>query len=290
VPTLAPSPRHRTVQRETAIDLLDGEVRRIAELIAGTAPTAPVPGTDWDLADLTGHVALLHRWVRTMVGSLTPRRIDQRRIELDAPKDWTAVPAWFSRNGADLVAVLRAADPQARMYSWAEDKHVSFWIRRMLHETTIHRTDAEAAAGVSGLIEPAVAVDGIDELLELLPYAGYFRPQVRELRGDGETIHLHATDLDAAGPAGGASNSAGAKNTGSTGTGPNHALPGEWLITLEPEGFRWSRAHVKGAVAVRGRVQDLTLFMYGRIKAQDRRLEVLGDLSLLAHWSANAAF
>jgi uncharacterized protein (TIGR03083 family) len=152
------------------------------------------------------------------------------------------------------------------MYSWGSDKHASFWIRRMLHETTIHRTDAEAAAGVVSRIEPAVAVDAVDELLDLLPYAGFFRPNVRDLRGDGETIHLHATDLDGSG------------------------LPGEWLITLEPEGFRWSHAHVKGAVAVRGSAQDLALFVYGRRKAADALLDVVGDGSLLAYWSANSAF
>jgi uncharacterized protein (TIGR03083 family) len=266
VPTLAPTPRPRTVRSETAIDLLDGEVRRIAELAADTDPHAPVPGTTWTLDDLLRHVALIHRWVRTMVEQLAPARIDQRTIELDVPTDWSAVSGWFARNGADLVAALRAADPEAPMYSWASDKSVGFWIRRMLHETTIHRTDAEAAAGVTGRIEPAVAVDAVDELLDLLPYAAYFRPNVRELHGDGETIHLHATDLDGAG------------------------LPGEWLITLEPEGFRWSHAHVKGAAAVRARAQDLALFMYGRRKAGDPALEVLGDAPLLAHWTANAAF
>lgn len=267
MPTLAPSPRQRTVRHETAIDLLDGEIRRIAELVADTAPNAPVPTCDgWDVRALVGHVALIHKWVRTMVEQLAPARIPQRLVDAEPPADWTAVPAWFSRNGAELVSVLREANPDAPMYSWGSDKHASFWIRRMLHETTIHRTDAEAAAGVASRIEPAVAVDTVDELLDLLPYAGFFRPNVRDLRGDGETIHLHATDLDGSG------------------------LPGEWLITLEPEGFRWSHAHVKGAVAVRGSAQDLALFVYGRRKAADALLDVVGDGSLLAYWSANSAF
>ncbi len=267
MPTLAQSPRPRTVRHETAIDLLDGEIRRITELVAETAASAPVPHCDgWDLHALIRHVALIHKWVRTMVEQLTPTRIPQRAIDAALPTDWSAVPAWFARNGAELVAVLRAADADAPMYSWTPDKHVRFWVRRMLHETTIHRTDAERAAGVASRIEPAVAVDAIDELLENLPYADFFRPQVRDLRGDGETIHLHATDLDGSG------------------------LPGEWLITLEPEGFRWSHAHVKGAAAVRGRAADLALFMYGRRKAGDPALDLLGDSALLAHWSANSAF
>ncbi len=267
MPTLAPSPRRRTVRHETAIDLLDGEIRRLAELVADTSPSAPVPGCgDWTLSDLIDHVGLIHLWVRTMVEKLAPERIDRRPMTSGMPQDWSAVPAWFAQNGAALVAALRAADPDAPMYSWAADKHVSFWIRRMLHETTIHRTDAEAAAGVASQIESAVAVDAVDELLDLLPFAASFQPKVRELHGDGETIHLHATDLD------------------------GDELPGEWLITLEPEGFRWSHAHVKGAAAIRGKAQDLALFIYGRRKVGDPELEVLGDLSLLAHWSAKSAF
>ncbi|HEU5353175.1 MAG TPA: maleylpyruvate isomerase family mycothiol-dependent enzyme [Actinocrinis sp.] len=267
MPTLAPSPRRRTVRHETAIDLLDGEIRRIAELAADTAPSAPVPGCgDWTLSDLLDHLGLIHLWVRTMVEKLAPERIDRRPMTSGMPQDWSAVPAWFSQNGSALVAALRAADPDAPMYSWAADKHVSFWIRRMLHETTIHRTDAEAAAGVASRIEPAVAVDAVDELLEILPFAAVFNANIRDLHGDGETIHLHATDLDGG------------------------ELPGEWLITLEPEGFRWSHAHVKGAAAVRGKAQDLALFVYGRRKVGNADLEVLGDLSLLAHWSAKSAF
>ncbi|MGH6655379.1 MAG: maleylpyruvate isomerase family mycothiol-dependent enzyme [Actinocrinis sp.] len=267
MPTLAPSPRHRTVRSETAIDLLEGEIRRIAELVSVTSAGTPVPGcADWNIGHLVKHLALIHTWVGTMVSDLAPERVSQRTVDAEPPADWSAVPAWLAQRGAGLVAALRSQDPEAPMYSWGAQKDVGFWIRRMLFETTIHRTDAEAAAGVAGRIEPTVAVDAVDELLESLPYAAYFRPKVHDLHGDGETIHLHATDLD--------------------GTG----LPGEWLITLEPDGFRWSHAHVKGAVAVRGTAQDLALFAYGRRKAVDPALEVVGDTSLLAHWTRNSAF
>jgi len=43
-------------------------------------------------------------------------------------------------------------------------------------------------------------------------------------------------------------------------------------------------------VAVRGAAEDLALFMYGRRKAGDAKLDVIGDLSLLAYWSANSAY
>jgi hypothetical protein len=62
----------------------------------------------------------------------------------------------------------------------------SFWVRRMVHETAIHRVDAELAVGLtSEPIETDLAVDGIDELLTVFlaqetqqwteQYASYLR-------------------------------------------------------------------------------------------------------------------
>jgi hypothetical protein len=41
----------------------------------------------------------------------------------------------------------------------------------MLHETTVHRADAELALGVEPVISPAVAVDGGSGLFANLPTA-----------------------------------------------------------------------------------------------------------------------
>ena len=264
MPTLAPTPRNQTVPHSDALNLLAGEIRRIAHLAAETEKTTPIPTCQgWTLADLVAHVARVHVRATRMVRDLAQTRIDPRSFDVRVPADWAEVPAWLQRLGGELVDTLRQADPDAPMYALGKDQHVRSWIRRMLNETTIHRVDVEIAAGLESPIEPAVAVDIIDELLDLLPAAASIHPRIRELRGDGETIHFHATDLDGS------------------------DLPGEWLITLEPHGFRWSRAHVKGAVAVRGTIQDLALFAYGR--RPQRELQVFGDTALLAHWSANSA-
>jgi len=67
-------------------------------------------------------------------------------------------------------------------------------------------------------------------------------------------------------------------------------LPGEWLITLEPDGFRWSHAHVKGAAAVRGTVRDLALWLNGRLAQDDAAVERLGEEPLLTYWRAKTSF
>ncbi len=65
-----------------------------------------------------------------------------------------------------------------------------FWTRRQAHELTVHRYDAQLAAGTTAPVDADLAADGIDELLVvMLPFAASDR-----LTGAGETIHVHCTD------------------------------------------------------------------------------------------------
>jgi uncharacterized protein (TIGR03083 family) len=271
VPTLAPSPACHALETPRLLDQLRADIARITTLIAEGAPDAPVPSCPrWTFADLVGHLGGVHRWAAAIVTRLPRERMELTEQELAKPAQWPAVAGWFAEGGAALLDALAAADPDAPCYAWGADQHVRFWLRRQLHENTIHRVDAELAVlGEAGEIDPAVAMDNIDEFLDNLPAVARFRREVRDLHGDGETLHLHATDLDGS------------------------ALPGEWLITLEPDGFRWSHAHVKGAAAVRGTARDLALWINHRLlpeSAAAQRLELLGEEPLLAYWSAKTAF
>ena len=266
MPTLAPSPACHALEAPRVLELIAADVARVAALSAESDPTRPVPSCpDWTLADLVGHLGRVHRWATAIVTRLPRERIELSDEELGVPPEWSKVPEWLAAGGAALVEALSQADLDAPCYSWGGDQSVRFWLRRMLHETVIHRIDTELAVlGEAGTLDEAVAVDNIDEFLGNLPYMQRFRPEVRELHGDGETIHLHATDLDAS------------------------ELPGEWLITLEPHGFRWSHAHVKGAAAVRGTARDLALWINHRLP--DSALELLGEEPLLAYWGAKTSF
>ena len=65
----------------------------------------------------------------------------------------------------------------------------AFWARRQCHETTIHSVDALAAAlgryptSADTAIDPAVAVDGIDELL-----AGFMTRNKSRLRSESPMV------------------------------------------------------------------------------------------------------
>jgi uncharacterized protein (TIGR03083 family) len=131
----------------------------------------------------------------------------------------------------------------------------------MLHETAIHRADADLAVGVEPRVDAEVAADGIDELLDNLPSAVHFAPGVAELRGDGDVITLVASDADLG-----------------------------WRITLEPVGFRWERADDTSAdVTITADAGDLVLLLYGRRDPDDDRVKITGERPLLDHWLASSS-
>jgi uncharacterized protein (TIGR03083 family) len=243
-------------------DALGPAIERMADAVRGADLSAPVPTCPgWSLADLIEHTGIIHRWAAEMVRQLSPERLDRERMDVPVPAPEERAD-WLASGADDVVAAFRAADPDASMWAWGAEQLARFWPRRMLHETTVHRADAELALGRHPAIAPEVAVDGIDELLENLPYAARFRPRVKELRGTGETIHLHATDADDA---------------------------GEWTIRLEPDGFSVKGDHAKGTVAVRGSAGDLLLLLYGRRRLDDDRLSRFGDEPLLGWWLEHSA-
>lgn len=85
------------------------------------------------------------------------------------PAPGQSVEAYFRQGLAKLVRELETRDPHTAAGTWwPEDQTAGFWLRRMAHETTIHRTDVQSAAGMAVTeIAEDVAVDGIDEVLTL---------------------------------------------------------------------------------------------------------------------------
>ena len=242
-------------------DTVASETRRLTDLAKDADLKTPIPTCPpWDLVGLLKHIGAIHRWASRMVQECAQERLDFKQLDLGLPADTSGYPAWFAAGGEQLVATLRAADPSMAMWAWGADKHALFWARRMAHETGVHRADAELALGREPSFEASIAIDGIDEFLENLPHAGYFAPNVNELRDAGATIHFHCTDAD-----------------------------GEWLIELQPDGFTWQHGHGKGSAAVRGTAADLLLLLYGRRKfAEPGRFEVFGDSAVLDRWFASA--
>lgn len=132
--------------------------------IAASDPKAPVPSCPgWTVADLARHLAevYLHKADCIRLGafpeSSPPERIDQNPL--------TALDA----AAAELEQQFATHPPAHHAATWYHpDQTVGFWMRRMTHETAIHRIDAELAAGTPVSPVPAdLALDGIDEILKL---------------------------------------------------------------------------------------------------------------------------
>ena len=244
---------------------LEAETTRLAavtrEAVAGQKaglPATTCPG--WTLADVIGHTGGVHRWAGHMVRTRATGPADREAVEVDFPGDPARYPGWLTDGAAALTAELRAAGPQAPVWTFAPDRRASWWARRMVHETAVHRADVALALGRAPRFDPEQSADGIDELLALLPYGHRTREAIRALPAEGQSIHLHATDCD-----------------------------GEWMIRLTQDGMTWERGHGKGTAAVRGPVGTLLLFAYGRAGAASPALEVFGDRDLLADWAAKTA-
>jgi uncharacterized protein (TIGR03083 family) len=246
------------MKHEDYVAAIGPEIERFATLLQGKDLSAPVPGCpDWDLERLISHTGVVHRWATQILETAATEPPGFRAIAETVPKERSDLPAWLAAGAGPLSEVL-AGDPETPFWGWGGSNR-AWWARRMLHETTVHRADAEMAIGCEPEIAADVAIDGVDEFLSNLPALTARKDSGKDLRGSGETIHLHATDA-----------------------------PGEWTITLTPDGFTWERGHSKAGVAVRGSAVDLLLLVYGRRRAVDEeRYQTFGDNGLLARWVAN---
>lgn len=229
------------------------EIARMADVLKGRDMSVSVltcPG--WDLARLVTHTGGVHRWVAAMVRDLAERRYDRDGMDMGLPADPGGYAAWLGEGATFLPEALLSRDPEAPMWSWAGEKRVRFWSRRMLHETLVHRVDAELALGVPVVIDEHVAADGVEEFLDVLPYVRW-NPDVAEIRGGGETISLQAD----------------------TGAG--------WVITLDPDRFHYRRSLQPGTVTVLAATSaDLLQVVWGRRSPDDYAVE--GDGGLLGWW------
>jgi len=87
--------------------------------------------------------------------------------------------------------------------------------------------DAQPAAGQDADLAPDLAADGIGEWLTLVAAGTADPARAREMSGDGQSPHFHATD-------------------------PGLPGTGEWLVTRTPSGITVQPGHARADVAVRG--------------------------------------
>jgi len=246
----------------TQTDLLAATVK--AADLAARVPSCP----DWNLAQLLRHVGGVHRWIEEIVRTrATGPASDEGARQLSGRVDENpaVLAEWLTEGAARLAATLREAGPDAPVWTPVPRGPATpaFYARRMAHETAIHRADATLAVGVAYELPEDVAVDALDEWLELgsLPEILDMHPEKRALLGPGRTLAFQATDADAS-----------------------------WFLDLTDGLITWRHGAEPAAVTVRGPLTELLLVIYRRRTARAGGVEVAGDPAFFDEWLALVTF
>ena len=234
------------------IDAIGSAGQRLAEAAVTAGPDATVPTCpDWVVRDLVRHQGGVHRWATSIVAGprTQPWRVDLDEVVGTWPADADLI-GWFGDGVGRLVAALSQADPGLVCWTFLDaPSPLAMWARRQAHETSVHRVDAELAAGLPVTPFPApFAADGIDELLTCFitrPGGG--------LRSDPARL-LRVSCADA---------------------------PGDWLVRIDHDRVRTSPSSAEASAdcLITGAADDLYLALWNRRPASG--LSVDGDRSVL---------
>ena len=234
-----------------------------AQVRAGD-PATPVrtcPG--WTLSQLFKHVGRGNRWSAQIVAERLQEELDPRTVtDGKPPDDPDAALEWLDGGIQLLLSAVDQVGADARVWTFLGSRPAGWWIRRRLHEATVHRADAALALGVDFELSPELAADGVTEWIDRCTIQA--DPHASPLPR-GRSLHLHATD---------------------DGLGPT----GEWTITNDEDGVNWSHDHVKGETAVRGRAVDLLLTLTRRRTSADAGIKVFGDATIWDGWLSHTPF
>jgi uncharacterized protein (TIGR03083 family) len=248
-----------------AAALLD-ENRAFGEAIRGGDPSTPVPTCPgWSLSQLFRHVGRGDRWAAQIIVDRVDHFLDPRSVEGGKPPpDPDQAISWLHGGAQRLIDAVEQAGLDTPVWTFLGLRPAYWWVRRRLHEATVHRVDAALALGRDYTLAPELAADGISEWLErVASQAG--RDDAALPLEDGSSVHLHATDA---------------------GLG----AAGEWTIRSDGGRIAWSHDHGKGAVALRGGAVDLLLAVVRRVPVADTDIAVFGDRAVWQNWLDQTPF
>lgn len=235
------------------LELVESDTRRLAELarrdLDADVPTCP----GWAVRDLVLHTARVfqHKAACTRLGVM-PKE----------PEEWPPPPPegdpvdHLAASLDELLGVLREHGPGAPSATWwPDDQTVGFWYRRMAHEAAVHRVDAEVAFAEITPVDPELAVDGVDEVLQLF-LGGDWSDQpedgwrgVDPQAGDGRTVAVLAGD---------------------------HT----WRVTLHPDRVDVQEGPGEAVATIGGDPSDVVLWLWRRRPTE--LVEVAGDTEAVA--------
>jgi uncharacterized protein (TIGR03083 family) len=248
-----------------AVALLE-QNRAFGEVIRSGDPSTPVPTCPgWSLSQLFRHVGRGDRWAAQVVADRVDHYLDPRTVDGGKPPpDPDEAISWLHGGAQRLIDAVEQVGLNTPVWTFLGPRPAYWWVRRRLHEATVHRGDAALALGLDYPLAPELAADGIGEWLErVASQAG--RDNAPLPLQDGQTVHLHATD-------------------------PGLGAAGEWTIRSDGGRISWSHDHGKGAVALRGGAVDLLLAVVRRVPVADTDIGLSGDASVWQNWLDRTPF
>lgn len=244
------------------------ETRAFGELIRAGDPELAVPTCPgWNLTQLFRHFGRGNRWAAQIIADRMDGPLDPRDVvDGKPPADPEAAIEWLHDGAQRVLDAVAQSGPDTPAWTFLGPRPASWWVRRRLHEATVHRADAALALGHDFALSPELAADGISELLDLVP-ALLARNGSGSPLADDQSVHLHATD----------------DGLGAT---------GEWTVSrlAGSDTVSWAHEHGKGSVALRGSARDLFLAVTRRVPVADTDIATFGDTAVWQNWIDHTAF
>ena len=248
---------------EVYLDAASEDVERIAVVASSGGPGRVPACPEWTVNELLEHLHVVYRRFLAQVRAGKPTSFT--RSGATAPGAGGGADAGAEQrvealevSWHELRRALSDAGPGAPCWNFTGSDLDAAWVaRRMAHETSVHRFDAESIARCPGPVERELAVDGIAELLEVgLPWALARARDAEDARPGAltGTICLVARDADAA-----------------------------FVIEVHGGALRWRRGRGPADVVAVGTASDLFLFCWNRRDVGS--FEITGDVGALSSWA-----
>ena len=152
------------MNKELCIARIGEQFAAFSSVVEAGSLRAKVPACPgWDLRQLALHLAETYRWVRAALSS------SQEPTTPPTPAlDDGEIAFHLAGSAKALLTALRSVDPLQPCWTMAPPDNAGFWLRRMVHETTIHRWDAQSSRAHPDPICPDLAYDGVREVAEMV--------------------------------------------------------------------------------------------------------------------------
>ncbi len=233
---------------------IEDNARLAHRVLGGLDPTIQVPACPgWPTSELRDHISGVFAFWAHQLGRLTT----------DGPDFPDSVREGYRRsileNAGAVLATLRSLGPDQVCWNWSGENMTSGWAaRRLAHEITVHRVDAQMAANSSAdnqelpatpRIDAALASDGIEEMLDV--HVG--RPRTVPVPGDPVMRILTPED--------------------------------RWTVSIG-ENVARVEADIAPDLTISGPTDSVLLYLWGRQFPVDFR----GDSTVFAAWKALPVF